>query len=93
MFCFGLFARVNSGNENNDKKHVLTHLYFQEEENKTKTKQTQGNISIHLESCLRQPDECKSNIQSLFSFVFGLLQFLKEISGSLAAKGYTMFSS
>ncbi len=54
--------------------------------------QLQSNISFHLESCLFPPDESESNVH-FFSSVFGLYQLLREISGSLAAKRSTMFTS
>ncbi len=48
---------------------------------------------IHLDLCFWSPDECKSNIHSSFGSVFGLHQLLREVSGSLAAKCSTLFTS
>lgn len=42
-------------------------------------------ISVQLESYFCPSGDCKASLHS-FTFVFGLYQLLREISGSLAAK-------
>ena len=44
--------------------------------------QAWSTVSIHLESCLLLPDECRTNIESPFIYLFHLHQLLREISVS-----------